>query len=86
MNVYLRIEDDLELIGHTGLPDAEGEDYVVDIAMVGTGAALRLTYALQSVPVLTPELKLGLERAVVLSLGQTPDFLPDWQRLPPEQD
>lgn len=80
MNVYLRTEDGLDLIGRTSLAE-EASIYVVDLDILGCGATLRLTYELRSVPHLTPELKLDMERAVVLALGQTPDFLPGWERV-----
>jgi hypothetical protein len=81
MNVYLMTEDGLELIGHTSLPEGEGDEYIVDLAIAGTGSILRLTYELRTVPRLTAELKLQTELAVVLSLGQTPHFLPGWERV-----
>jgi hypothetical protein len=80
MNVYLMTEDGLELIGHTSLVGGEGSECIVDLDIAGTGVTLRLIYELSTVPCLTPELKLGTERAVVLSLGQTPYFLPGWER------
>lgn len=81
MNVYLRTEEGLDLIGRTSLAEEAGSIYVVDLDLVGWGATLRLTYELRSVPYLTPELKLETERAVVLAFGQTPDFLPGWERI-----
>ncbi|TCI00510.1 hypothetical protein EJV46_07730 [Roseococcus sp. SYP-B2431] len=84
MKVYVSLEDGLELVGRTSLREEMADDYVVDLDIPGTGAALRLTYAVHSVPWLTPQLTLGTERAVVLSLGQTPDFLPGWQRVDPD--
>ncbi len=81
MNVYLRTEDDIELVGHTSLEDGQADKHIVDVAIPSSGAALRLVYELGTVPCLTPELRLGTERAVVLALGQTPDFLPGWERV-----
>jgi hypothetical protein len=81
MKVYLMAEDGIELVGRTSLPEGWGGEYVVDIDIPGIGAALRLIYEVKPVPCLTPELKLVTECAVVLSLGQTPDFLPDWERV-----
>jgi len=86
MDVYLRVEDDLELVGRTSLRANVPDEYVVDIDIVGTGAALRLTYSVQRVPFLTRDLRLETRRAVVLALGQTPDFLPGWQRVIPDAD
>lgn len=79
MKVYLRGEDGLEVVGHTSLREGPGDEYVVQIDLSGMGEALHLVYDVRSVPYLTPELKLGTERAVVLTLGQTPDFLPGWE-------
>lgn len=80
MNVYQTTEDGIELAGSTSLTAEQGGEYVVDIAIPGTGAALRLTYELKAVPYLADDLTIGMERAVVLALGQTPDFLPGWTR------
>ncbi len=79
MNVYLKVQDGIELVGTTTL-EAYGQDYVLDLDLTGTGQALRLTYELEAVPYLTPEMTLGSERAVMLQIGQTPCFLPGWQR------
>lgn len=81
MNVYLRIEEGLELVGHTSLPEVEDDEYVVDIDAAGTGQLQRLAYVLRSVPCLTPDGSVRAERAVLLPSGQSPEFLPGWEPL-----
>lgn len=79
MNVYLRVDDGLEFVGRASLTDDRCDEYAVDIDLAGTGQALRLVYELKTVPCMTPEGRAGMERAVLLSIGQTPDFLPGWE-------
>ncbi len=86
MNVYLRIEDGIELVGRTSLVDPSSDDYVVDIDIAGTGEVMRLAFDLRSVPCMTADGHLGEERAVLISLGQIPDFLPGWEALDTDGD
>lgn len=79
MNVYLRVEDGVDLLGRTSLEDERDDTVIVDLDLPGTGEAVRLTYDVRTLPCLTSEGRLAEERAVLLSLGQTPDFLPGWQ-------
>lgn len=79
MNVYLRIEEGLELVGHTSLPEVEDDEYVVDVEAAGTGEVRRLAYVLRSVPCMAPDGHAGMERAVLLPSGQPPEFLPGWE-------
>lgn len=81
MNVFVRGEDGPELVGWTSLAEETGDIHVVDLPVSGGSEMLRLVYEIRSMPCLTPEMKVGTERAVVLEIGQTPDFLPGWERL-----